>query len=116
MVLGDAGGILMVNCLQNGETINGTYYASLLRQLRENIKVKRQGKLNKGMLFHQDNALSHKSVITTAAINDCGFELIQHPPPHPHTPYSPDLAPSDFHLFPEFKKAISGTHIFSSQI
>ena len=45
------------------------------------------------------------SVIAMTAINDCGFEVIQCPP------YSPDLATSDFHLFPKLKQAISGTHI-----
>ena len=52
----DADGILMVDYLKKGQTIKGIYYASLLRQLRENIKVKRCGKLNKGVLFHQNNA------------------------------------------------------------
>ena len=42
-----------------------------------------------------------------AAIHDCGFKLIEHPP------YSPDLAPSDFHLFPKLKTSISGTHFQS---
>ena len=42
-----------------------------------------------------------------AAVHDCGFKLIKHPP------YSPDLAPSDFHLFPKLKTAISGTHFQS---
>ena len=26
----------------------------------------------------------------------------------PHPPYSPDLAPSDFHLFPALKKSLGG--------
>ena len=39
-----------------------------------------------------------------AAINNCGFELIQ------HTPHSPVLAQPDFHLFPKLKNTISGTH------
>ena len=34
-------------------------------------------------------------------------KLIEHPP------YSPDLAPSDFRLFPKLKTAISGTHFQS---
>ena len=62
------------------------------------------GKLRKGGVFHQDNAPVHKSVIAMAAINDCGFKLIEHPP------YSADLAPSNFHLFPNLKTAISGTY------
>ena len=35
----DANGILMIDYLQKKQTINGTYYASLLRQLRENIYI-----------------------------------------------------------------------------
>ena len=49
--------------------------------------VKHRGKLSQGFLFHQYNPPAHTSVIAMAAINDCGFDLIQHPP------YSPDLAP-----------------------
>ena len=52
----------------------------------------------KGVLFHQDNAPAHKSVVAMAAVRDCGFELVDHPP------YSPDLAPSDYFLFPNMKK------------
>ena len=106
-VFWDADGILLIDYLQKGQTIDGTYYASLLTQLPEKIKIKRRGKLTKGVLFHQDNAPVHKSVIAMAAIHDCGFKLIEHPP------YSPDLAPSDFHLFPKLKTAISGTHFQS---
>ena len=58
------------------------------------------GKLTKGVLFHQDNAPAHKSVVAMAAGHDCGFELIEHPP------YSPDLAPSDCFLFPNMKKTL----------
>ncbi|UYV75085.1 hypothetical protein LAZ67_12002425 [Cordylochernes scorpioides] len=44
-----------------------------------------------------------------AAIYDSGFELL------PHAPYSPDLAPSDFHLFPHMKKSLSGIHFRSDE-
>ena len=106
-VFWDADGILLINYLQKGQKINGTYYASLLTQLREKIKFKHRRKLTKGVLFHQGNTPVHKSVIAMAAIHDCGFKLIDHPP------NSPDLAPSDFHLFPKLKTAISGTHFQS---
>ena len=54
-----ADGILTVDDLQKEQIINGQYYASLLRQLRENLWVKRLGKLSKGVMFHQDNAVCH---------------------------------------------------------
>ncbi|XP_060066860.1 tetratricopeptide repeat protein 38-like [Ylistrum balloti] len=47
------------------------------------------------------NASVHKSVIAMAAINDYGFELSIRL-------FLSDLTPSDFHLFPKLKMAISG--------
>ena len=44
----------------------------------------RPGKLTKGVLFHQDNAPAHKSVVAMAAVRDCGFELVDHPPKDLH--------------------------------
>ena len=107
LVFWDADGILLIDYLQKQQMISCTYYASLLTQLRKKIKIKCCGKLTKGVLFHHDNAPVHKSVIAMPAIHDCGLKLIEHPP------YSPDLAPSDFHLFPKLKTAISGTHFQS---
>ena len=40
------------------------------------------------------------SGIAMAAVNNYGFELIE------HAPYVPDFTPSDSHLFPELRKAI----------
>ena len=37
-----------------------------------------------------------------AAISTAGFELLDHPP------YSPDLAPSDYRLFPKLKEHLRG--------
>lgn len=101
-VFWDAEGILLIDYLDKGETINGRYYANLLRQLREAIKSKRRGKLRKGVLLLQDNAPVHTSVIAMDAARDCAFEIL------PHPPYSPDMAPSDFYLFPNLKSNISG--------
>ena len=101
-VFWDAKGVVLVDYLPKGQTINGEYYAKLLRQLREAIKAKRPGKLTKGVLFHQDNAPAHKSAIAMATVHACGFQVVDHPP------YSPDLAPSDFHLFPNMKKHLAG--------
>ena len=100
-VFWDAKGIVFIEYLQKGETINGEYYAKLLKELRQAIKSKRPGKLTKGVLLHQDNAPAHKSLVAMSAVHDCGFELIDHPP------YSPDLAPSDYFLFPNLKKHLA---------
>ncbi|UYV81679.1 hypothetical protein LAZ67_20001957 [Cordylochernes scorpioides] len=44
-----------------------------------------------------------------AIIYDSGFKLL------PNAPYSPDLAPSDFNLFPHLKKSITGIHFRSDE-
>ena len=43
------------------------------------------------------------------AVEQNGYELI------PHPAYSPDLAPSDFFLFPKLKKDIRGCHFRSDE-
>jgi [histone H3]-lysine36 N-dimethyltransferase SETMAR len=54
------------------------------------------------VLFHQDNALCHKSIKTTAKLHESGYDLLSHPP------YSPDLASSDFFLFADLKRMLVG--------
>ncbi|XP_071097976.1 histone-lysine N-methyltransferase SETMAR-like [Haliotis cracherodii] len=102
-VFWDSEGVIMVDWLP----VTGAYYMELLRQLREKIKVMRRGQLTKGGFYHHDNAPAHRSLIAMAKNHDCGFELLQHPP------YSPDLAPSDYHLFPQLKRHLAGTHFHS---
>ncbi|UYV61605.1 hypothetical protein LAZ67_1005515 [Cordylochernes scorpioides] len=108
-VFWDSEGVLLLDFLNKGQTITGNYYANLVKQLREAIKEKRIGKLSRKIVYHQDNAPSHRSLQAMAAIYDSGFELL------PHAPYSPDLAPSDFDLFPHLKKSLSGIHFRSDE-
>nr|CAH7713414.1 unnamed protein product [Callosobruchus chinensis] len=55
-----------------------------------------------GVRFHQDNARPHVSRQTTALLDKCGRKLLD------HAPYNPDLAPSDFHLFPKWEQHLGG--------
>ncbi|UYV85020.1 hypothetical protein LAZ67_X004295 [Cordylochernes scorpioides] len=77
--------------------------SGIVRPLRRAIQNKRRGMLTKGVRFHHDNARPHTARQTTALIEEFGWELVSHPP------YSPDVAPSDFLLFPELKKNLGGT-------
>jgi len=83
-------------------TITGVYYTDLLHKLRLAIKVKRRGKLIQVPLLLHDNAPAHRSHVGQAAILESGFEEMHHPP------HSPDLAPSDYHLFPNLKQPLCG--------
>ena len=87
----------------------GVYYANLLDQLRTAIREKRRGKLSKGVLLQQDNARVYICKVAMDAVERNGYELI------PHPAYSPDLASSDFFLFPKMKKDIRGLHFRSDE-
>jgi histone-lysine N-methyltransferase SETMAR len=93
----DSQGIIMIDYLEQGRTINGTYYADELTRLRQEIACKRRGKLTQGVLLMHDNAPAHTSQVAMAVATDCGFEIL------PNPPYSPDFVPSDFYLFPKLR-------------
>ena len=56
-----------------------------------------QSWLAKGLGFHQDNAPVHNSILVTDYLTKMGIKTV------PQPPYSPDLAPCDFWLFPKFR-------------
>ena len=102
IVFWDKDGILLTDYLPRGTTINGSYYASIIEQLRFAILEKRHRKVGRGVLLLHDNASVHKSKIVQAAIQQSGFAELNHPA------YSPDIAPSDYHLFSNLKKYLRG--------
>ncbi|XP_063387674.1 histone-lysine N-methyltransferase SETMAR-like [Cydia fagiglandana] len=102
----DCHGILMVDFK---EIINSEYYASLIHKLRASIKEKRRGKLAKGVLLLHDNAPVHTAFVAKAAVRECGFTEVDHPP------YSPDMAPSDYFLLPNLKRDLRGKKFFNDE-
>jgi len=93
----DQDGILLIDYLPTGQTINPEYYSSLLVQLKDILKEKRRGKVTKVVLFLHDNDLAHRALATQKKLAYLGFQCLDHPP------YSPDLASSDYHLIPGLK-------------
>jgi len=103
----DQDGILRIYYLPKGQTINAEYYSALPLQLKDILKEKRRGKVTKVVLFLHENAPARRALATQKKVAYLGFQLLDHPP------YSPDLAPSGYHLFPGLKKQLKGRH-FSS--
>jgi len=75
--------------------------------LKDILKEKRRGKLTKVVLFLHDNAPADRVLATQKKLHLLSFQCLDHPP------YSPDLTPSDYRLFPGLKKQLKGRH-FSS--
>ena len=55
-----------------------------------------------GLLLHHDNASAHTAARTVDFLHQSGVQLV------PHPPYSPDLSPCDFFLFPKVKRLLKG--------
>jgi len=100
----DQGGILLIDYLPKGQTMNAEYYSSLLVQLKDILKEKHSGTVTKGVLFLHGNTPAHRALATLKKLTYLGFQCLDHPP------YSPDLAPSDYHLFPGLKKQLKVRH------
>ncbi|GBM62038.1 Histone-lysine N-methyltransferase SETMAR [Araneus ventricosus] len=92
-VFSDRQGILLVEFLPRGETINAVRYCERLRKLRRAIQNKKRGMLSQGNVLLHDNARPHSAGVTQNLIQQFGWEQFDHPP------YSPALSPSDYHLF-----------------
>ena len=107
MVFWDAEGILLVDILPNGQTINADRYISTLKKLKHALRRKRPALSDDQVLLLHDNARPHTAHRTQAAIQKLGWTVL------PHPPYSPDLAPSDFHLFGKLKESLRGNHYAS---
>jgi len=103
----DKDGILPIDNLPKGQTINAAYYTSPLMRLKDILKEKGRGKVTKGVLFLHDNASAHRALATHKKLAYLGFQCLD------HSPYSSDLAPSDYHLFHRLKKQLKVRH-FSS--
>jgi histone-lysine N-methyltransferase SETMAR len=70
----------------------------LRSELKPAICKKRREMLSKKVLLHHDDARPHTAAATAETVQQLVFELLQHPA------YSPDLAPSNYHIFGPLKE------------
>ena len=63
----------------------------------------------RGLLLHQDNASVHTAAVTLDFLAASDVQLVTHPP------YSPDLAPCNWFLFPSAKRQLKGKQFQNSE-
>ncbi|UYV60743.1 hypothetical protein LAZ67_1002089 [Cordylochernes scorpioides] len=99
----DCRGVVHHEFLPQGRTANKEYYLQVMRNLREAIRQKRPDLWqNKNWLLHHDNAPAHTSLLVRDFLAKNNTLMM------PQPPYSPDLAPCDFFLFPKLKRPMKG--------
>lgn len=103
----DVRGVVHMEFVPPGQTVNQAFYLEVLKRLRNSVRQKRPDLWEtKEWFFHHDNAPAHAALSVRQFLAKNGMT------PLPHAPYSPDLAPCDFFLFPRMKKDMKG-HRFS---
>jgi histone-lysine N-methyltransferase SETMAR len=100
-------GIIMTQYVPPSQTVNQTYYIELLTKLRGKIRRKRLELWKNGWILHQHNAPVHNALLVWQFLAKKQVPVLH------HVPYSPDLAPCDFFLFPKLKHSLKGTHFHS---
>lgn len=94
----DQYGMVYTHVVPNKQTVNAEYYISVLKQvIRPNIQRKRPTFTKGRWKLHHDNARPHVARLVMDFLAKQKIEVI------PHPPYSPDLAPCDFFLYPTLK-------------
>jgi len=102
----DSRGIVHKEYVPPGQTVNHAFYKDVLERLRKRVQRVRTDVADDWVLHH-DNAPAH----TSLSIRE--FLAKKNIPALPDPPYSPDLAPCNFFLFPKLKSKLKG-HLFGT--
>lgn len=104
----DSTGVIHQEFVKQGTTINTDLWIPILRKFRESMRKKRPVLWrDQNWILLMDNAPAHCSNMAADYYHTVNMDLLSHPP------YSPDLAPCDFWIFPELKKTLKGRRFLS---
>jgi [histone H3]-lysine36 N-dimethyltransferase SETMAR len=90
-------GIVHWELLPNGRTVTAEVYCQQLDRVAASLKKKQDR-----VYFLHDNARPHVALATKKKIMELNWTVL------PHPPYSPDLAPTDYHLFRSLANHVNG--------
>ena len=95
--------VLMAHRVPTGKSVNKEYYKMYIRTiLRPAIRRKHQEMIDRTTLILHDNVSPHEANVVQELLESYQWEVLDHPP------YSPDLSPPDFDLFPKLKEPSRG--------
>ena len=99
----DYKGILYFELLSKKQMINSNVYVQQLAKLNDALQEKRPELADhKRVVIQHDNSKFHTSLVARQKLLELGWDVLSHPP------HSPDLAPSDYHLFRSMQKSLNG--------
>lgn len=106
----DIHGIVHHEYKPKGQTVTKEYYQQVLKQLCDAIHCKRWDPwMAKNWQLHHENALAHSLHLIQNFLAKHEIPVVHQPP------YSPDVVPYDFWLFPTLETPLKGSH-FESRV
>ena len=99
----DSHGIVHIEFVPPGQTVNHTFYKDVLEWLRKWVQRVRRDIADNWVLQY-DNTPAHTVLSIWEFLANKIIPIL------PHPPYSPDLAPCNFYLFPKLKLKLTGHH------
>lgn len=97
-------GVIYYELLKPSEKITGALYRTQLMRLSRALKAKRPqyAARHEKVILQHDNARPHVAKVVKTYLETLKWEIL------PHPPYSPDVAPSDYHLFRSMAHGLAG--------
>jgi histone-lysine N-methyltransferase SETMAR len=97
----DSEGLILTHCFPKSTTVTGETY----EDMNEVFPALREKRLKdaSAVLFHLDDVPPNRAARVQQFFEDNNFEVV------PRAPYPPDLAPSDFWLFPKLMETLRGS-------
>ncbi|KAJ4449198.1 hypothetical protein ANN_00595 [Periplaneta americana] len=104
-------GLMHHEFIAEGRTVTKELYVETLRRLWDAVRRKRPEKWveNNWFLMH-DNAPAHRAIIVKNFLARHNITALDHPP------YSPDLSPPDYFLFPRLKSHLKGRRFNAEEV
>ncbi|KAJ4441025.1 hypothetical protein ANN_10874 [Periplaneta americana] len=104
-------GLMHHEFIPEGRTVTKELYVETLRRLWDAVRRKRTEKWveNNWFLMH-DNAPAHRAIIVKNFLARHNITALDHPP------YSPDLSPPDYFLFPRLKSHLKGRRFNAEEV
>ncbi|MEE4247654.1 MAG: transposase [Kangiellaceae bacterium] len=106
----DSHGVVAMVKLQDQATVTARWYVEECLPVVISSVTERAPRTGmRGRRLHHDNAPAHTAAVTRQFLDQNGIRTL------PHPPYSPDLAPCDFWLFPKMKESLKGRRFQSDK-
>ena len=110
IVFFDSRGVVHHEYAPQGQTVTREYYKGVICHLHNAVRRKRPDLwAAKTWQLHHDNAPAYSSHLIQGFLAKHNIPLIC------QAPYSPDMAPCDFWLFPKLKMLLKGTRFESRE-